>query len=232
LPPTIETATGRACARCGKPVHQTESGEWRCTACRSDERSRQRANKGYRAEQAARHGWDLKRLTQRAEAGETLTDDEWQQLVADNPDGWDFEQDWRLWIASGAWAPTDEQLRQADALFATGSARRILDRAGMTITRFAANTGAGKRALYLWLNGQPPKSAKARPAVAIGLAVLQATNDESDATLKAHGLPTTSAAQRDFEANHPALALDNPARHCDGCARTQRALRTIRHRWA
>jgi hypothetical protein len=198
--------------------------------CRTEERGRQRDRADAKAERAAADGAHIKTLHRRAEDGEDLTVDEWRRIVADDPDNeWDFGDDIGLSIDVGAIRVTDHQLAQADALFATGAAGGILERAGVTITEFTRITGANsRRAVYNWLGGQTPKSAKARPAVAWYLLMLNQDNRESDAILTAHDLPTTHAAQVDFETTHKPLALDDPASRCAGCARARRNVRALR----
>jgi hypothetical protein len=225
VPSSIDTARGKVCARCGRQLTQLESGEQRCRPCRNQDRKRERDAATNRAEAAAIQGGKVKVLRRRAEDGQDLTDDEWRMVVDDDPEPWDFGDDWRLWHASGALPPpSDDELREATAIFITGLAKQVLDRVGMSARQFAMNAGVTPRGVGYWLSGATtPKSTRNWPAAAWGILLLKETVDDQDLELTSHGLKPGKQSWDAFVPHRPHdLAPQNAAQVCDGCRTTRR----------
>jgi hypothetical protein len=225
MPATIEVADGRICARCSRPVHRTESGEWRCPDCRATERSQQRSRASAREDALTRDRGELDAIRRRTDDNEELTEDDARRLIElDGPQAVDCGDNFGMAVRIGAIPVTTEDLIEADRLWATGEAPGILKRAGITTNAFGRMIGCTGRLVAYWNAGDSnPTHSKHRHPAAAALLALKTEIDDSNAILHAHGRPTTIEAQRALEKDHAELwETQRPWDHCDGCAKARR----------
>jgi hypothetical protein len=232
MPGTHDSPDGRRCNRCGKKVNRHDDDTWRCDWCRNRvERPRQKRNQKAREEQVIARTGRVNALRHKAEhpehfGGGDLTEDELHELVAaGDGDLIDFGDDWQLADRLGLLEQvTAEDLLTADRMWADGSAKRVLQRAGISYAAYAASIGVTSRMVQYWAAGKNlPRNSKHRRAAAAALLAHDAGNRHDDSVLVAHGYEPTLKAKAQLESDHAEIwETSQPWHHCDGCKRWRR----------
>lgn len=215
--PGLVTRDGLNCARCGGPLRLYKDGSRRCPPCRTEQRKEERERAANRRSRAFTTAREVEAILEQDD--EELTEENLRTLI-EAGEHVDFGDDYVLAHRYGApWVRvTDEERREATALWRTGSARKILERSGVSGNRFAKMVGVTPGSVAAWLrDGKAPKQGDKDGLAARALLDLKLGNEDQDALLVAHGRETTRHAELTFYC--AARDLARPYEHCTGCRR-------------